>query len=249
MGGAEHFDAVAGQYASARPAYPAELWADVFATGLVTTGRRALDLGAGTGEATSVLLSRGMSVTAVEPGERLAAILAARCPSATVVRRRAEELQLTPGSADLVVAATSVHWLALDLVLPILHRAIAPGGRLAVWRNVFGDGEATVTPFRREIERIRPPASTARTGHPEDLHATAEALTSAGLFRVVSTHRYRWQIDLDAAQVRDLFTTFSDWSPGEVEQASSAVSALGGMVTEHYSSWLILAEPVPGADD
>jgi hypothetical protein len=46
-----HFDGIAASYSRARPPYPADLWRDVVATGLVTPGRRALDLGADGGEA------------------------------------------------------------------------------------------------------------------------------------------------------------------------------------------------------
>lgn len=105
-----HFDGVAQSYAEARPAYPAELWRDVLATGLATPGRRALDIGAGTGEATGELLAHGMDVVAVEPGPRLAELLAERHPRAVVIRSRAEELRLEAASFDLVVAATSIHW-------------------------------------------------------------------------------------------------------------------------------------------
>jgi hypothetical protein len=43
--------------------------------------------------------------------------------------------------------------------------------------------------------------------------------------------------------VHGLFSTFSDWSPTEVDEAAAAVSVLGGRVVEHYSSWLLVAEP------
>lgn len=149
-----HFDGVARDYAAARPPYPADLWRDVLATGLVAPGRRALDLGAGSGQATGELVARGMDVVAVEPGPHLAEALAKRYPRATVIRSRAEDIRPDAASFDLAVAATSIHWMDLDLVLPIVHRALTTSGRLLVWRNVFGDSAADITPFRREVERI-----------------------------------------------------------------------------------------------
>src|SRR5437868_5624289 len=142
-----HFDAHADDYASARPPYPPELWARVRATGLVGPGRRAVDLGAGTGQATGPLLATGMEVLAIEPGRRLAALLEARHPEADVVVGRAEDVELPEGSFDLAVAATSIHWMNLDVVLPKVHRALADDGLLLVWRNVFGDPAVAVTPF------------------------------------------------------------------------------------------------------
>jgi len=240
-----HFDRVALGYAAARPPYPPALWRDVAATGLVGPGRSALDLGAGSGQATGILLAEGMDVVAVEPGPRLAAILHDRFPRATVLRSRAEDLRLDPASFDLVVAATSIHWMNLDVVLPIVRRAMIDEGRLLVWRNVFGDAAAEVTPFRRAVERIVERRAVRRRGSLEDADATAAEITGSGLFTIDRLRHYRWSIDLTADQVRGLFGTFSDWSQNEVDQAASAVTSLGGMVTEHYSSWLIVARPDP----
>lgn len=248
MGNPMHFDALADAYASARPPYPAELWERVRRTGLVAPGRRAVDLGAGTGEATGPLLAAGVDVVAVEPGTQLAAVLAARHPTAEVVVARAEDAELGRAAFDLAVAATSIHWMDLDALLPRLHRALVPAGRFLVWRHVFGDPAAEPTAFRDRVARIvarrsRPP----RAGNPEDVRATAARLTASGLFAVEDIGEYRWSIELDPEQVHGLFSTFSDWSRDEVDEVAAAVADLGGRVVEHYVSWLIVCAPVSGA--
>lgn len=117
-----------------------------------------------------------------------------------------------------------------------------------MWRHVFGDDRAPLTPFREHVgaivaRRRRLP----RQGRPEDADATATAVAASSLFRIEDVCRYRWSIELDGEQVRRLFDTFSDWTPDEVEEAGHTVDRLGGRVTEHYSSWLVLAAPVPDA--
>jgi SAM-dependent methyltransferase len=244
--GADHFERRADVYAAARPPYPPELWTAVRATGLTGPGRRALDLGAGSGEATGPLLATGMDVVAVEPGPRLAARLADSYPTAEVVVARAEDLELTASTFDLVVAATSIHWLDLEIVLPQVARAITREGALLVWRNVFGDPEATVTPFRREVERIVAHRRNDSRRSAEDVEATSRALSRSGLFAVERVHTFRWSIRLDARQVGALFGTFSDWTPAEVDEVAAIVDRLGGEVVEYYSSWLIEARPTAG---
>lgn len=234
-----HFDGLSATYAEARPPYPAQLWADVRATGLLEPGRRGLDLGAGTGQATEVLLAHGMEVLAVEPGEHLADLLAQRLPRATVLRARAEEITPEPSSIDLAVIATAIHWMDLGLVLPMLHRALAPEGRLLVWRNVFSDPEAEPTPFRRAVGDIVALRGARPAGTRNDAAATAERIEGSGLFEITRNLHYRWTIELTTAQVRALFQTFSDWSADEVESAAAAVDRLGGSVTEHYTSWML----------
>lgn len=246
--GSTHFEARADSYAADRPPYPQQLWERIRSTGLLQPGRRALDLGAGSGEATSVLVTEGLDVLAVEPGDRLASLLQARLPTVRVQRSTAEEMSVADATIDLAVAATSIHWMDLDVVLPKVHRALAPGGRLAVLRHVFGDDQASLTPFRERVQAIvdrrrRPP----RQGRAEDADATAAAVATSSLFRIEDVCRYRWSIEVDGEQVRRLFDTFSDWTADEVEDAGRAVDRLGGRVTEHYSSWLVLAAPVAGA--
>jgi len=242
-----HFDAHADAYDRARPPYPDGLWARLTALGLLDRGTRVIELGAGTGQATGPMLLTGASVTAVEPGAALADRLRLRHPGATVHVGTAESVPLPSGAFDLAVAATAVHWLDLGVVLPKLHRALVPGGHLAVWRNAYGDPSAAVTPFRERISGIvtRRDAGSGRPGPGElDDDAWVERLTDGGFFVVTHVERFRWSVELDAEQVRDLFTTFSDWSADEANEASRAVRDLGGRVVEHYVTPLLVLERV-----
>jgi SAM-dependent methyltransferase len=238
-----HFEQHAATYAAARPPYPAALWARVRELGVLTAGHRAVDLGAGTGQVTGPLLAAGLEVVAVEPGPQLAGQLREAYPRALVVTSTAEDADLGEGSFELAVAATSIHWMDLDRLLPRLHRALVADGRFLVWRNVYGDETAVVTPFRERVAAV-----VARRDRPsrrglEDVESTAANLTRSGLFELIEIDRFRWSIDLDERQVRLLFGTFSDWSPAEVEEVASAVQKAGGLVTEHYRSWLISLRP------
>ncbi|TDE99142.1 class I SAM-dependent methyltransferase [Occultella glacieicola] len=236
-----HFDADPLGYETARPPYPDALWSRLRALGVLRPGLRAVDLGAGTGQATGPLLAAGLSVTAVEPGARLARRLTERFPAADVRVARAEDVELTPTGYDLAVAATSIHWMDLGLVLPRVRAALVPQGRFLVWRNEFGDPTAALTPFRVRVAGIvADRASVPDVRHRAGTTELAEMLTAGGLFVVESVERMRWRIDLDEAQVRGLFATFSDWSEAEVAAAGDAVRVLGGTVREHYVTPLIV---------
>ncbi|NNH06538.1 class I SAM-dependent methyltransferase [Cellulomonas fimi] len=238
-----HFDALADVYDRARPPYPAALWDRLRTLGVLRPGARVVELGAGSGLATGPLVRAGATVTAVEPGPALARLLRARWPDVTVHEATAERVALPHASFDLAVAATSVHWLDLDVVLPKLHRALVPGGALAVWRHVFGDPQAPVTPFRQRVADVvaRRGAVPARPGPGElDTTAWSARLAAGGWFRVVDVAHLRWTVVLDAEQVRDLFLTFSDWRPDEADAVAHAVRDLGGRVTEHYVTPLVV---------
>lgn len=104
-----------------------------------------------------------------------------------------------------------------------------------------------LTPFRRRVAEI----TARRAGPPRpgpgelDTAEWVRRLTSDGSFAVRHLEDFRWTVELDAQQVHDLFTTFSDWSPSEVEEARAAVDGLGGRVLEHYVTPLVVLQAAP----
>jgi protein-L-isoaspartate O-methyltransferase len=68
------FDQVPELYDRARPGYPDESFADLKAITGKGAGARVLEVGCGTGQATRTLAKLGYAVTAVEPGEGMAAL-------------------------------------------------------------------------------------------------------------------------------------------------------------------------------
>ena len=238
-----HFDAHAEIYDRVRPPYPAALWKRLHDYGLLRCGARVIELGAGTGLATGPMLEAGASVTAVEPGPALAARLHRRWPEATIFIDSAEAAPLPPAAFDLAVAATAVHWFDLELMLPRLHRALVPEGHFAVWRNAFGDPSAAVTPFRQRVAEItgrRSDQSPPRRPGELDTDDWVDRLTSSRHFVATHVEQFSWTIELSTEQIHDLFTTFSNWSTAEVEQAAQAAHDLGGHVIEHYVTPLII---------
>jgi hypothetical protein len=162
-------------------------------------------------------------------------------PTADVLDARAEDVDLAVDRFDRVVVATAVHWLDLDVVLPKVHQALVPEGQIAVWRTVFGDPEVS-TPFRREVAKIVGRRTTPQRPSGLDTEPLVDALTRTGHLVLRHVETFRWSLDLATDQVRGLFTTFSDWSAAEVEEAARAVDRLGGVVTEHYVTPLVVLE-------
>lgn len=234
-----HFESMAAEYESARPPYPAALYDLLAVEGVTGPGKRLLEVGAGTGLATAELVGSGSIVTAIEPGADLAAILAAKVPSATVHVRPIEEVDLPPGAFDAVVAATSIHWVDLDLALPAFHSALVPGGQLAVWRHYFSSDVQTA--FRDRVSEVvaRRPSPVEQQGQRRN-RTSMEELAAGAYFAPVKSESWQWSIDLRTEQVRRLYASFSGWSSTEVEAVADAADELGGVVTETYRTVLHL---------
>lgn len=130
----DHFSQRAHLYAAHRPQYPRELF-DFLAT-LTLEHRLAVDFGTGNGQAALGLADHFSRVIGLDPS-------AAQIENATRHERieyriaRAEATGLPAGSADLAIAAQSLHWFDPDLFFAEAKRVLAPGGAIAVWG--YGD--------------------------------------------------------------------------------------------------------------
>jgi SAM-dependent methyltransferase len=122
------FGSVAEDYDRYRPPPPPQAldW-------LIPSGAEAiLDLAAGTGIVTRELIGRAARVVAVEPDERMRAVLSARCPQAEVLAGRGEDIPLPDAAVDAVVIAAAWHWLDPERAVPEITRVLRPGGQLGV---------------------------------------------------------------------------------------------------------------------
>ena len=122
------FGSVATDYDRYRPPPPPQAldW-------LIPPGAQAvLDLAAGTGVVTRELIGRAARVFAVEPDERMRAVLAASGPEAEVLAGRGEDIPLPAASVDAVVISAAWHWLDPVRAVPEITRVLRPGGRLGV---------------------------------------------------------------------------------------------------------------------
>ena len=147
----ETFDSEAERYDRARPGYPDELFDDMAELTSLGRGARILEIGPGTGQATRSLLARGYHVTAIEPGERLAAVLRRKTAGllCEVHVTRFEDWPLPAEPFDAVFAATSFHWLDAATRLECIAAVLRPGGALVIvdTAHVAGGTSASPGPF------------------------------------------------------------------------------------------------------
>ncbi|KAB8158853.1 methyltransferase domain-containing protein [Streptomyces sp. 3MP-14] len=150
---ATSFNAVAAEYAAARPDYPPTLYdALEEAFGRSLAGAHGLDVGAGTGKATRGLSERGVQVTAVEPGAGMAGQLRTASPGVPLVRASGDALPFADASVDLVTYAQAWHWTRPEVALPEALRVLRHGGGLALWWNT---NDRTVGWVDEQANRLR----------------------------------------------------------------------------------------------
>jgi SAM-dependent methyltransferase len=124
----------AGRYDRGRPDYPAAAVERIVAALDLRPGRTVLDLAAGTGKLTRLLLPSGARVVAVEPVAEMRGQLERQVPGAAVLDGRAERIPLGAGSVDGVTVGQAFHWFDADAALDEIHRVLRPGGGVAlIW--------------------------------------------------------------------------------------------------------------------
>jgi SAM-dependent methyltransferase len=144
---ARSFGAVADRYARARPGYPA---AAVEWLLEAAPGRDVVDLAAGTGKLTQVIVDAGAAVVAVEPDEGMRAALALAAPGVDVFAGTAESMPLPDASADAVLVAQAFHWFDPEQACDEIARVLRPGGILGLLWNLR-DGSV---PWVADLDRI-----------------------------------------------------------------------------------------------
>ncbi len=142
IGRACSFGSVAQTYDRARASYPREAVEWVLERVPAGAGMRVLDLGAGTGRLSAVLLGMGVEVVAVEPDDEMRALVP---PGAKALAGTAERLPLPDGCVDAVVVGQAWHWFDQGQALSEVRRALRPGGVLGLLWNVFDDRVPWVT--------------------------------------------------------------------------------------------------------
>ncbi len=147
---ARHFQAAAGTYQQARPSYPAAAIRLLVEALDIGPGRRVVDIGAGTGKFTRLLVDAGADVIAVEPVPAMREQFAAVLPNTEILAGTAEQLPLPDTSADVVVAAQAWHWFDAPAALSECARILRRHGGLGL---VWNDYDQTV-PWVRQFAAV-----------------------------------------------------------------------------------------------
>jgi SAM-dependent methyltransferase len=164
-------------YERGRPGWPPEV---VDIPGLPSAAT-VLELGAGTGKLTRLLVSTFDGVVAVEPAEAMRNLLVPGCPEAEVLAGSAEEIPLATASVDAVFAAETFHLYDGERALAEIARVLRPRGVLVLmWNLPAGPTEPSIAAVEQLLHE-RGPDETRFGADPLDLNP---ALYASGKWRL-----------------------------------------------------------------
>jgi SAM-dependent methyltransferase len=209
------FGAAADTYDRVRPSYPAEAlrWA------LGGQPAEVIDLGAGTGLLTQVLVELGHRVTAVDPDPDMRARLAMRLPGAVAVEGSAERIPMPDGSADAVLAGQAYHWFDAEVAHAEIARVLRPGG---IFAPIWNLRDESLTWVARLSEVDRDGSTQGKLLSPDEF---GEAFGPIGLrdFQHSQTHTAGTLLAL--LKSRSSYLTASAERQREIEEAVQTIAA------------------------
>jgi len=239
---AEGFARGAGAYERGRPSYTPEAVSWLAEQLGLAPDTRVLDLAAGTGKLTRLLVATGASLIAVEPVAEMRSALVELAPGVDVRAGTAEAIPLPDASVDAVAIAQAFHWFASEPALAEIARVLTPTGRLGlVWnrRDLTLPLQAAISEI---IEPHRGSTPSFMTGDWQ------QALQHTRLFLPTAEHQVRYEQALTTDQLVDRVLSVSfvaALSPSARDEVERAVRALAqrhddrplrlGYVTELYS--------------
>jgi SAM-dependent methyltransferase len=249
------FGGVADLYDRSRPSYPEALVDDILEYAGAAKADRAVEVGAGTGKATVLFASRGLSVTAIEPSAEMATIARRNCAgfeNVTIEETEFERWRPPGHQFRLVFSGQAWHWVSPQAGYAVARAALCDGGALAVFWNrpVW-----SACDLREAIgEAYRQNGHAGDTNDPMNPVARFEddswsiEIAGAPGFDGVEVRRYRWHHDYTAAEYCGLLSTHSPClilDPPERERLLSGIAAAidgeGGSFRMPYVTVLGLA--------
>lgn len=195
----------AGAYARARPAYPADAVAHAVTELGLTPAGTVLDLAAGTGKLTRLLVPLAKRVVAVEPSE---AMLAEQGAGVETLVGTAEAIPVADGSVDAVTVAEAFHWFAAAEATREIARVLGPRGGLALLFN-RARWTADDLPWIEQFRALVMPYRDAAGPWPSTTEQWQAGLDASGLFAPLRRAEFDNVQRTDAQGFADMVSTWS----------------------------------------
>jgi SAM-dependent methyltransferase len=230
------FDQAAAEYDRRRPGYPDHLIDRACEISGLVPGSPVLEIGCGTGQLTRSLLARGLRVTAVEPGARLANLAREGLRGAgdlELVNSRFEDAELPRGHFRAAFAASSMHWVDPGAGWQRAAHALAPGGTLALIQYFGLDAPHGADDQRALLSALFDIAPEIAGSWPRyrDLETTLAGVRERSL-NISEVWSWLGGCDLARDHAGDLFEdTRIVAQPQVVEQTAAEVCALLGTMS------------------
>jgi len=251
------FDRIAELYDAYRPNYPRAFVDDLVSLSGLPMDGRILEIGSGTGKATTALASLDRSIVGLEPGPSLAAIARENLrdfPKIEIVEETFEDWTIGPDLFDLVVSAQAIHWIQPDLRFTKTADALVSGGSFAILGNSNVYDRCSL---RKELNAIYEQEAPSLLGPPPtawygDSGPITSMFAESGRFEPAIHRRYDWTRTYTEIEYLGLLQTHSNHQMLPSAQLDRLLASIGELIRStanrielSYETHLYLATRLP----
>jgi ubiquinone/menaquinone biosynthesis C-methylase UbiE len=211
------YDSVAAAYDRTRPRYSAEILSRMQEIADLKPGKSVLEIGAGVGIATVELARLGAKIVCVEPSQAACAINKKKCAAydnVEVITSTFEDWQLPESKFDLVVAATSFHWVTPEVRYVKTAKALNDHGLLVLLWNTPPQLSYEIHQGCQTIYQTYAPELIKYESHQEHQHnlgKIAQLAIASGYFQDLVSHQTIATVNYSVEEYLTLLSTLSPY--------------------------------------
>ena len=202
------FREVSNLYDSARSSYPGNLIDDILTISRMPADGNVLDVGCGTGKATTLFAQRNFQVLGIDIGEELIALArrnTSKFPNVSYQVSSFEDVDLQPQSFNLIVSAQAWHWLDPAKAYEKAHNLLKNQGQIALFWKIQ---EYDKLEFLQELKKLYL-KHCPRYHNPKAILTAAEELSSNPFFCDFEKKEYFVDINYNREKYAQLVSTMS----------------------------------------
>jgi SAM-dependent methyltransferase len=237
------FGEVAELYDRHRPAYPNALVDDLVDLAGLEAGSLVLEVGAGTGKATSMFAARNIRVLAIEPSPEMAAVAGRVCAAYSEVRIEQTDFERwDPAGREfpLVFAAQSWHWVEPAAGFAKAADVLTRGGVLAAFWNrpLWARSElreAVLGAYQRAAPEVLDASDPIHPASPlpRDDEDWRRGIAATDALGAVEIRDYEWSETYSAADYAALLQTHSSVRVLDPHRRSVLAGAVARAIERH----------------
>lgn len=229
-------------YEKYRPTYPKELFLDIINYAKISSDDRALEIGIGTGQATSPFLDSGFNVTALELGDNLSQYVNEKFinyENFNVINSDFMDYPIEKDTFDLVYCATAFHWLPVVEGYRKVKNVLKDNGTIALfWNHPFVNRHDDISNIanKKIYDKYRPSDKEIVEFSKNDYQKHIDELEQLG-FRNITSKLYHNQRTLTSEEYISLLNTYSDHRALPLEMKTNfeidmknAIDEIGGKI-------------------
>lgn len=249
----EMFDRTAEYYDTFRPSYPMEIIDKIISITNVNEHSKLLEIGAGSGKATTLFEPYNLNIFCVEPGENLVRngrIKFSKFDNIKFEVGRFEELDLLSKQYDAIFSAQAFHWIPQPIGYEKCAYALKDNGYLALFWNMY------IT-FDNQLDNELIEISNKYGGFADFLSADGcekridsivSGIQNSGYFNTPEVHRVLWNQSYNADEYIGFVKTGNSFVQKSEEEKLNAYNDIkkladkhGGFINRPYLCVLYLA--------